>query len=44
MIDRPLRDCLAGAIHALAAGFITNDEFEDGLLAGGVPLAVPSRR
>jgi hypothetical protein len=44
MVDRVLRDRLADAIHELAAGFITNDEFEDGLLAAGIPLATdPSR-
>jgi hypothetical protein len=44
MVDQQLRDCLADAIHALVSGFITNDEFEDGLLAAGIPLtAAPSR-
>jgi hypothetical protein len=38
MINRTQRDCLADAIHALAAGLITNDEFEESLLRGGILL------
>jgi len=44
MVDRALRARPADAIHALAAGLITNDEFEDGLLADGIPLAVDPHR
>ncbi len=44
MVDRVLRDRLADAIHDLAAGFLTNDAFEDGLFEAGIPLATdPSR-
>lgn len=39
MIHRTRRDCLADAIHALAAGLITNDEFEESLLRNGIPLS-----
>ena len=38
MVDRGLRDQLAEAIHAFAAGYLTTDEFDDRLLKTAHPL------
>ena len=36
MVDHEQRECLADAVHALAAGMITNDAFPELLRSGGI--------